>query len=110
LIILRFVLTFIQDGKRRREMKLVFKSICLAGMLFFGSSPAFSADACTELVSRAELGLAQQGIDDGSKSQLEMLLEVGRSGDVSACVQATTGSLSSPRPTGHKCEKSLNSV
>ncbi len=92
-------------------MNHVFKSICLAGMMLFGVSfSAQAADACTELVSRAETGLAQQGIDEASKSQLEMLLDVGRGGDVSACIQATTGSLSSPRPAGYKCDKSLNSV
>jgi hypothetical protein len=37
-------------------------------------------------------------------------LGVGRGGDVAACAQATTGSMSSPRPEGSRCEKSLNSV
>ena len=88
------------------------KSLLLASLLLIGSSAAAYADACTDLVTRAESGLSQQGLDAASKSELETLLDVGRKGDVSACVQATTGSMSSPRPDGegHRCSKTLNSV
>jgi hypothetical protein len=86
------------------------RSVLIAGLFLIGSSAAAYADACSELITRAQTGLAQQGLDDTSKSELETLLDVGRKGDISACAQATTGSMSSPRPEGRGCSKSLNSV
>jgi hypothetical protein len=87
------------------------RSLLLAGLLLIGSSAVAYADPCTDLVSQAESGLAQQGLDPASKSELETLLGVGRSGDVSACAQAATGSMSSPpHGEGRKCQKTLNSV
>jgi hypothetical protein len=86
------------------------RSLLVAGLLLIGSSATAYADACSDLVTKAQTGLAQQGLDDASKSELETLLDVGRKGDVSACVQATTASMSTPRPEGHRCSKTLNSV
>jgi hypothetical protein len=78
--------------------------------LSIGAALPAKADSCADLVKKAEQGLVQQGLDDSLKSQLEMLLEVGRSGDLAICEQATTGSLLTPRPTGYKCDKSDKTV
>jgi hypothetical protein len=87
------------------------RSLLLAAALLIGSSAVAYADACTDLVSQAENGLAQQELDAASKTELETLLRVGRKGDVSACAQAATGSMSSPpHGEGRKCQKTLNSV
>jgi hypothetical protein len=90
-------------------MKITLKTIVTLLVLISISALA-KADACTDLQSRAEQGLAQQGLDGASRSQLEMLLEIGRGGDVGVCQQATTGSLLTPLPTGRICEKSEKTV
>jgi hypothetical protein len=79
------------------------------------SSTIAKADACSDLVDMAQKGLSMQGLDTETKSQLEQLLDAGKSGDLSRCDQAT-GSIfqSSPEgeraPTGHRCSKTPETV
>jgi hypothetical protein len=87
----------------RHTMAMALVLSCLAG-------PA-SADPCDDLISSVEgaLGLGTQSPE--MRSQLESLLEAGRSaksrGDVAACQAAISGSLQSPAPGGaggQECE------
>jgi hypothetical protein len=89
--------------------------VLLTTLVFLPCSEAM-ADACDDLISAAQGALAQSSPSPEAKSQLEGLLEFGRSakakGDIASCEAATTGSLQSPAPSGrsHKCENSEQTV
>jgi hypothetical protein len=92
-------------------MRHSLKTVSVAALLCIAMSASAAADPCSDLVSKAQLGLQQQGLDESSKNQLEELLGVGRAGDISACQSAATGSLMSPMPaSGSRCSKSDKTV
>jgi hypothetical protein len=86
-----------------------------------------SADPCDTLIDMTNDALSAPNISGNERSQLEAILNVGRTakaaGDVQACEAAMTSTTDGAAPPmsvpnlgspggarGHKCEKSLNTV
>jgi hypothetical protein len=80
----------------------------------FALSGAALADACSDLVDQAQAGLGMSDVDETTRTQLQQLLETGKTGDVSRCEAAITATIpqSSPAggPGGHSCSKSPDTV